>query len=199
MKNIYDKLATKCEEAKAVRENLEQTIKSNHENYHWSADYTLEQNNQATANAQNRLKAIAQEAQAILDEGLSAYQKTIDKQYFNSVDADTASELELISKVDLDQDELEAYIRKFKDNKTALRTLEKVAEKNGYHLRGQGLYSQEVEYMKLMEKFGGNLVRELPTGNDVALNLHLNMVNAKVLSRHNDIQDREIRIVPVIG
>lgn len=34
MKNIYDKLATKCEEAKAVRKNLEQTIKSNHENYH---------------------------------------------------------------------------------------------------------------------------------------------------------------------
>ena len=121
-RQILNKLEKKANSSLKVSSDLKEAIEYNAKNY--IGDYWKSENDRVDKKAKDQLKSNGEEGQRILDDGLSAFQEHIDVKYFNDITSQVAGELDQIEKSDLSIDDAKAYLKKFKDNPSALRRLD---------------------------------------------------------------------------
>ena len=111
-----------------MNEDLERTnaqIQSNYETF--QAEYALEANRKLEDELSSKVASYKEQAQKRVDMAMESAQIVLDNIYFTDLNASQAGELEIIAKSgSLTADEINGYIRKFKNNGTALRRIEKL-------------------------------------------------------------------------
>lgn len=187
---IYNKLEMLADQSKQVAENLDKTLIEYGKQY--LGEYYKEMAQKVDMEAKAQIEELGEQAQSELDKGLKSYQEVIDIQFFNDITPQIAAELETIAAMSLDINELNAYVRKFKDNGAAMRRLEKIAEENNLKIDGKS-YSKEVDYRKSIENYGQQVVNAIKTGHKTRLTIALNLMQEKV-SDYSVLENKEITV-----
>lgn len=147
---------------KKMNEDLERTnaqIQSNYETF--QAEYALEANRKLEDELSSKVVSYKEQAQKRVDMAMESAQIVLDNIYFTDLNASQAGELEIIAKSgSLTADEINGYIRKFKNNGTALRRIEKIAMDNNLTIRGK-TYASELSYFNKIKNAAQGVVNSM--------------------------------------
>lgn len=147
---------------KKMNEDLERTnaqIQSNYETF--QAEYALEANRKLEDELSSKVASYKEQAQKRVDMAMESAQIVLDNIYFTDLNASQAGELEIIAKSgSLTADEINGYIRKFKNNGTALRRIEKIALDNNLTIRGK-TYASELSYFNKIKNAAQGVVNAM--------------------------------------
>lgn len=188
---ISKELTALAEKAKEIGENLNNELTKNMKQY--IGDMLTEKNTRVDSEAKAQLSTIHSQAQEALDTGIKNYQEVLDITYFKDINSNQAAELEMIEKSNLDIDELRAYFRKFSDNQTALRRLEKIADDKGFMVTGRG-YRGEMDFMRVVKNAGQGVVDAIYSSDPMRLNIAVNYLTGKV-AEYETFAKKEIQVI----
>lgn len=140
--SMYTALQNIATQAQEVTNNLDAQLNQNMQNY--IGEYLQQENAKVDNNAKETLAALKEKAQRLLDDGMEAYQISLDKKYFADILPNHVGELEMISKSNLELNEIQAYFRKFKNNYPVLRRLEQIASDKGFVVIGKLIQTKQI-------------------------------------------------------
>lgn len=189
--SMYTVLQNIATQAQEVTNNLDAQLNQNMQNY--IGEYLKQENAKVDNNAKETLAALKEKAQRLLDDGMEAYQISLDKKYFADILPNHVGELEMISKSNLELNEMQAYFRKFKDNYPVLRRLEQIASDKGFVVIGK-TYTNETDFLVSIKNTGQGVVNAILSGTSTRLTIALNLMEAKV-SEYDRLESKETQVL----
>jgi hypothetical protein len=158
-KPMIENLETIVNSLNGELEAVNAQIQNNYQTY--QAEYALEANRKLEEELSLKVASYKEQAQKRVDMALESAQIVLDNTYFTDLNANQAAELEIIAKSgNLRADEINGYIRKFKNNGTALRRIEKIAMDNNLIVRGK-TYARELSYFNKIKNASQGLVNAI--------------------------------------
>ncbi|WP_125705499.1 hypothetical protein [Lacticaseibacillus daqingensis] len=188
-------LATAYDNASAIRVSLEKKIESNHTTF--LPDSALQQDKADTDKATAQLAALVAKARADFDTHIEGEQARLNLDYGADMTADIGAELDQIEKSGVTRDELGMYLKKYKDNKLALRRLSAMAKAKGYAVTG-ATYDSLVYLLGTIKHDGQQIIDALPTaqgdGTGMVARIGLNLMAEHVV-RYDNLKDAPFMVV----
>ncbi|MBO0481817.1 hypothetical protein [Candidatus Enterococcus courvalinii] len=189
--SMYKVLANIATQAQEVATKLDEQLKINMQRF--LGEYLQEENKRIDNEAKEKLAALQERAQQLLDDGIAGYQNELDKKYFADIQPNHVGELEMIANSNLDLAEMRAYFRKFRDNYPALRRLEKIAEDKGFLVIGK-TYMNEMDFLDGVKNSGQGVVNAISGGTSTRLTIALNFMQGKV-DGYNQLENKETQVL----
>lgn len=188
---MYTVLLNIAIQAQEVANNLDAQLKLNMQQY--IGEYLQQENERIDNAAKGKLAALQEKAQHLLDDGMEAYQISLDKKYFADILPNHVGELEMIAKSKLELNEMRAYFRKFKNNYPVLRRLEQIASDKGFLVIGK-TYTNEMDFLEGVKNTGRGVINAISSGTSTRLTIALNLMQGKV-GEYDQLEDKEIQVI----
>lgn len=179
---IYESIAAELRNAyqkkMVITTKLANDLKQSKEFYSTAQSAIEEQKLQAAADAAideliNNLKRFVDHKFELLDQELGS-------RYFADISTVDSNTLTIVGQSSLDLSEMAVYVKRYKDNPTILRFLEKGANKLNYQIHGM-TYSAELNFQKVIKDFADGCIANLNRANEsVAFNIGLQMMEDRI-------------------